>query len=236
MKTVHLFYNGNEAIFPPDNAWEDFAGHDSVRLFLTCAESWRRQDWNVVRLTTTPKYSEPVQTGPGSTQVLHSFDYVPQVFSGRIATEGKWFPALNWQLIAKCCSLKPDPDGEIWIGSFDVFNWGFRPAHAFDVFHLYDHHKSGCVSFQREHFSMALFCATPEWFQRARKILRLYDDRVSPRIPGKYTSDETILRTYGRYALNPAQSFPHSPQAASFPLTHYARSTLKAAYETVPTV
>ena len=221
MKTVHIFYNGNEANFPTDNDWEKFTGQDSVRLFLLTCETWRRAGWNVKRLQTVSSF-EKDET------------YERQDFRGRIAREGKWYPWPNWQFIAKARTLQPDDDGEIWFSTYDVPNFGYYPSRG-SVFDLWDEERTGCVSFQRGHFSLACFVASPFWLTVASQILANYDAEKLPRIPGKYTSDETILRNYAEYAMTPLQSFPLSDYR-SFPLIHYARSTLKGAYEEIPVV
>lgn len=234
MKTIHLFFNGREAQFPENNDWEKFDGHDAVRLFLTCAESWRRQGWNVKRLTTA-KVVGTADYPDGTSAPTFEYDFPAQEFTGRIATEGKWYPADNWQLCAKCATLEPDENGEIWIGSFDVFNWGFT-GQGIDGWSQTVFDNWGCVSFQREHFSMACFVATPEWFVTACELLKFYDMGKMPRIPGKYTSDETILRKYAEYTLYPQQSFPLTTDQHLYPLTHYARSTIRGAYEGIDVI
>lgn len=225
MKTIHLFFNGREANFPESNDWEKMGSFDTVRLFLACAESWQRWGWEVKRLTTGPVFDISSDT--------QAVDYTPLKFSGRIAKEGNWFPADNWQLMAKAATLQPNDQGEIWIASLDVFNWRFIPSRE-SQFKL-EHTATGCVSFQKEHFSLSCFCATPEWFAAACVILLDYDSGKLPRIPGKYTSDETILRTYAKHVVRPLQCFAGDANASDFPLVHYARPLIPRVYQTIPT-
>lgn len=226
MKTIHIFYNGHEASFPENNDWEKFTGQDAVRTFLITAESWKRNGWDVKRLATLI---------PKSDGTSYSTGFDRQEFTGRIAREGSWFPAAYWQLVAKCCTLPADDDGEIWIGSYDVVNFGFKPNAVPAITWNDTLDTFGAISLQREHFSLSLFCATPHWFTVARKILADYDAERLPRIPGKYTSDETILRKYAQHAGFPWQAFPLADYAACS-LVHFARSTMREAFGKIVTI
>lgn len=222
MNTIHIFYNGTDTVFGENNDWEKFRNPDSVRLFLACAESWRRNGWEVRRVSTVDRDV-----------------FTPLIFAGRIAKEGRWYPAPFWQFIAKAVSLPltgHNYDGtcdEFVFGTYDVFNYGLSPyqigcGSSFD--------EAGCVSYQRDHFSMSLIRCNRRWLARALEILKDYDNGKLPRIPGKYVSDETILRAYAQYSLCPIQAFPVHPTAHECPLIHFGRSSLHGAFEKIPCV
>jgi hypothetical protein len=71
---------------------------------------------------------------------------------------------------------------------------------------------------------------------QALDTLTLYDEGKLPRLPGKYISDETILRNYADHNAQENCPFPMDPFASEAPLLHFSRSSLKGTYEQIPLV
>lgn len=216
---VFIFYNGEEAIFPKDNAWEKFERTDTVRMFLACAESWRRAGWTPIRLHT--QGVAPINWKLG----------------GRVEKSWRWYPEPFWQFWAKAKILR---ETMLTFTTLDVINYGFSPHVATDGawFEEPPPRLPFCVNYQRDHFSLSTFTCTPGWIAHAIEVLHAYDEERLPAIERDYVSDETILRTYAKHCVtHPLQAFP-MPGAdwQRNSLLHFARSTLAVAYEAIPTV
>lgn len=212
--TLHLWFNGEGVVFPQNNDWEKFQELDAVRTFLICADSWKRAGWNVSRMTTD-------DFGIG-------FRRTPFRDDGRVSKQYHWYSQNRWQFIAKALSLATEPNGVYWFCSFDVINNGYMvPGFIMP--------PVGCVTFQREHFSLSFFCATRAWLLNAESILMQYDQGGLPEIPRTYVSDEGILRQYAKFQHRPLQAFALDPEKQLFPLTHYARSTVAYEFKQIPT-
>ncbi|MCI0554491.1 MAG: hypothetical protein L0287_26380 [Anaerolineae bacterium] len=208
---VYIFYNNDEFHAAKDNAWEKFKGVDTARLFLACAESWRRNGWNPVRI---------------STKEATEFD----VFTGQITKSFHWYPQSYWRFIPHIRERFKDAYNPQMFTTIDVFNYGFSPLIAEGL------SGSGCISFQREHFSMSTILCNRQWRADALNCLIRYDRGELPALNHEYVSDETILREYGSYEIFPIQSFPISPSAMSSSLLHYARSAVSRAIDNIPTL
>lgn len=214
MPKIHIFFNGEGVVFPDRNDWEKFQELDAVRTFLICAESWRRAGWEPVRFSTV---------GAGVTFEAQKF--LP---AGRIAEQFKWYPAPMWQFIAKALDVATDPHGIYHFATMDVINHGFTPPAFFIP-------PCGCVTYQKEHFSMSFISCTRAWLLKAAAILNQYDAGELKEIPRDYISDESILREYAEFKLTPLQAFACDPMKQHFPLLHYARSTVAREYAAIST-
>lgn len=214
MPKIHIFFNGEGVVFPDRNDWEKFKELDAVRTFLICADSWRRAGWEPVRLSTV---------GAGVT-----FKEQPFLSHGRVQEQYAWYPAPMWQFISKAIDVASDPNGIYHFATMDVINQGFTPPAFFMP-------PCGCVTYQKEHFSMSFISCTRAWLLKAALILADYDNGTLARINRDYISDESILREYAEFKLTPLQAFACDPQKTCFPLLHYARSTLAREYNAIPT-
>lgn len=220
MKTVHIFFNGDEVAGIPDNCpWEQFKDHDAIRSFLQTCESWKSAGWNVRRFSTA--YSAPIFTGEdgkGTGEIFKSFS---------------WYPETRWRFVRDFWAHVRGFPGFHWFATMDSFNRCFTP-HMADAAEKHFGEK-GCVNLQVDHFSMSTVGVTSEWLFKAIRILCDYDSGRLPRLCRDYVSDETILREYSEYLTLPAQYFPISTHGVECPeLIHFARSTLKRAYQSIP--
>jgi hypothetical protein len=220
---VHIFFNGSEVNFPPNNDWEKFTGLDAARTFLICADSWRRNGWEVKRFSTAPE--------PGRGESYYDFPPTPfHPFTGRVKDQYHWYPADYWQFIAKAKAILNPEEWGMFV-TMDVINLNFQPPHL-EFIYSGDLAK-GCVSFQNEHFSMSSIYCSREWLVEAERILIQYDRGELPEIPkATYISDERILREYSIHAQFKTQEFACGNNSA--PLIHYARSTLANNYRDIP--
>lgn len=212
MSVINIWFNGWGVELPPGNEWEKFKGADSVRLFLACADSWKRNGWQVNRL----------RTDQG--------DFAPTVFEagGRCEKSFHWYPPSCWQFIAKARAIaERDPGRAHWFACVDVFNTAFPSQKRTPA--------KGGWTFQREHFSLALFCASADWLKGAEETLQRYDTGDLPEIHRAHVSDETILREYYAHRSDNLGllAFALDPERELFPLVHYARSTLAREFEKV---
>jgi len=217
---VHLFFNGDECFFPPGAAWEKFRGLDAARTFLICAESWRRNGWDVARLSTLER---------------DSFIPTPFLADGECSRSWHWYPEPFWQFIAKAKAIaRVEPSAWHWFGTIDVINFGFKePFPPQDEATCRRIHECGCASYQREHFSMSLICCRLDWLEEAERLLIAYDQRKLASLNREYTSDETILRVYARAVLVPLMTFANNTEKDGFPLCHFSRSAVPFAYGAV---
>jgi len=208
-KTVHIFFCGDGVEIPRNNDWEKFGNIDALRTYLICADSWHRNGWKINRLST----------------VGGTYPITPFLGAGRIKNQFHWYPERYWQFIAKAKSVAQP--GLNWFVTIDVIN------NYFGADYFVPEPLEGCVSFQREHFSLSFFAATPEWLNAAEKILIDYDRGELPEIKGAtYISDERILREYSAFVSKPLQEF--ASNKSGLPLTHFARSTLGTLYNQIP--
>lgn len=211
--TIHLFFNGAGVLFPRGNAWEKFKELDAARTFAICAESWRRQGWNVCRLSTA----------------LGDFRRTPFSSSGECSKSFHWYPEVFWQFIAKAKTVAES--GRLtWFGTIDVINYGFRPGLVVER----SDPALTCVNLQTEHESLACFAATREWLEEAERILLRYDAGELAALPRDYTSDETILRNYAKFVSLKNMIMACNTEAPRFSLLHFARTTLRPIWEAVP--
>lgn len=103
---IHLFYNGNSGRIPGDsNAWTEYQDPDSFKLAWVCAESWKRQGWEVERMRCCSA----------------------TLFSGRLAKSKYPFNDFLFRLERL---LAPTPGGHIWFTTSDVINFGFSTKEA----------------------------------------------------------------------------------------------------------
>lgn len=218
MNTVHIWFNGEGVSLPPDNAWDKFQGVDALRTFLICADSWRRHEWKVKRMTTA---------AVGGTGAVHCvYRRTPFLTDGRVSSQYHWYGPDRWQYIAKCRAVAV-PGLNLFI-SMDVINDGFTPG----ILDALARTSGYCMSFQAEHFSLSCFACTGEWLVNAEEVLLQYDRGERPEIRGAYVSDERILREY-----LPGTTYPYQKFASTFgpkPLIHFARSTLGQIYKNIP--
>jgi hypothetical protein len=208
--TVHIFFNGTGVRLPERNEWEKFGEVDALRLFLVCADSWRRHGWDVRRLST-------VQGDYPATHFLEE---------GRVQTQFHWYAEELWQFVAKAKSVAVD--GPNVFCTMDVINAGVIPA----AIRLLDLSLFACYSFQAEHSSLSCFVCTRDWLDWAENILLRYDRSELGLIPGDYVSDEAILRTYLPSKIVPWQKFACNPGPEK--LIHFSRSSLARLYSATP--
>ncbi len=211
VKNVYIFYNVDEFHAAKDNAWEKFKGIDTARLFLACAESWRRNGWNPVRIST----KEAAEC---------------DVFTGQITKSFHWYPQSYWRFIPYICDRFNHEAGSQMFTTIDVINYGFSPMMV-DALPGAD-----CISFQKEHFSMSTILCNRHWRATALNCLTMYDRGRLPALDRDYVSDETILGVYGAYDTHPVQNFPINESAERSPLIHYARSTVSRAIRDIASV
>lgn len=214
-RDIHIFFDGEEIYFPPSNAWENFTGENSARLFWVVAELWRRHGWNPKRLVSaeTPDW---IKFGP------------------RIVEQFGWYPQPRWQIWPKLRTLKPGRDGLIWVSTIDVIPFDLRSKEIearSDV--------PIVCNFQRDHFSLSFFAATPMWIECAIETLIAYGHGKMDLLEN-YVSDETILRHYcpgfcGHYTN---QVFPigENWREQAPETVHLSRSALSRAYNEIPVV
>lgn len=216
-KTVHIFYNGEGVHFPPRNDWEKFSNENSARVFAICAESWRRNGWEVKRLSTTLPNDPFPRT-----------QFLPD---GECQKSFHWYPREYWQFIAKAKKIAVNSHDPYHVFiTFDVINFGFTPCVLLEEMV----EDKGCVSFQSEHFSMSAFACTYTWLFMAEDILGQYDRGMITSLGREYVSDETILRKYSNHSLLPSsQIMASNTESPKFPLLHFARTTLKPCFDNV---
>jgi len=104
---IYIHYNAYDFLAPPaqDDCWRNYTNPDSAKMFLVCAESWKRQGWTPVRLDTA--------------NVRPGFQ-----FSGVLKDQPKFYPLELWNIWFKLTELAP-----CWVTSTDVINFGFiHPA------------------------------------------------------------------------------------------------------------
>lgn len=210
--TVHIFFNGSGVEIPPDNAWEAFGELDALRTFLICAESWRANGWEVKRLSTLEN------------------DFTRQEFisGGRVEKQYSWYGQDYWQFIAKARAVAGP--GINWFATMDVINRGYSPSLAEADFMKFS--CGGCLSAQKEHFSLSFIGVTWSWLLHAENILLGYDRGKYSELRANYISDERILREYSMAGNSERQKF--ACNAGDEPLIHFARSTLARTYNSIP--
>lgn len=211
---IHIFFNGDECFFPPGCAWEKFKGLDAARTFAICAESWRRNGWDVSRFST----------------LGNDFPETMWRVNGECSKSFGWYPAPFWQWVAKAKQIAArDTSAFHWFGTMDVLNFGFSPQDC-------PHHGERCVSLQREHFSMALLRCNYDWLSDAEETLMRYDRQILKPLARDYTSDETILRNYPPEGtrIHPGMTFANNTEKDAFPLLHFSRSAIPFHYGQIP--
>lgn len=215
--TVHIFFNGHDCYCPPGAVWEKFVGLDSMRIFLVCAESWRRNGWKVKRLTTADD---------GSYRKIN-YDLV----KGECRKSFDWYPLPFWQFIPKAKAIAAKAKNRLhYFATIDCINF----AYTGDCVREVKVSDCVCVNLQKEHASLGAFAADFEWLDYAEEILRQYDcGRLAP-LNREYTSDETILREYARHGRvnTDAMTFACNTEKDKFPLVHFSRSACKPALDT----
>lgn len=220
--TVHIWFNGRGVYLPANNDWEKFGEVDALRTFLICANSWTRNGWQVKRLITSPL---PIMLNNVEYAPEYIFTPTPFLPNGRAASAYWWYPSEMWQYIAKCKAVV-EPGFNLFV-SMDVINNGLLPEYLKN----YDENL-GCVSFQKEHFSLSAFMATPNWLIKAENVLLAYDRGELPEIRSNYVSDERILRDYLPGFNAGGQKFACALGYEY--LIHFSRSSLAQQYRAIP--
>jgi hypothetical protein len=200
---VFLFFNGQTGHIPLNsNNWTLFKDPDSFKLAWICAESWKRNGWDVERFSTLQ---------------------YPNYFTGRLAPSclensycfNNFLPALRYYLFSQS---GPYPD--VWFTTTDVINNGFKASHAARF-------RPGGHLIPSTSFTLAAGRVNVARLNYMIHLLERYD-RGEMKVYDGLQADETILRHLTKYSRL-CRKFDYMGCATQQDklLIHYSRSCLQ---------
>ena len=203
---VHIFFNNRESVIPENSEWEKFEGHDSLRLALFAAESWRRQGWD-------PKFFNTRDMGPTELSARWPFK--------RLSDKYPLDFYLWWYKVAELAG------NGAWFSTIDVFNFNFKPEHVSGIYNAAAM-ESGCLILQKSTFSYSCFWCDSDWAWQAICLLLAFEDGRIDVPPCDLISDEHVLRNHAAWGQFGIMAFMYAETDwQTAPLLHLSRSCLQ---------
>lgn len=215
LKTVHIFYNGNELLGVPSSTsdvWTNYVYPDAIKMFIAAAHSWEKYGWKVVRYAT-------------NTDEIRDNGFKP--FEGRL--KNPRYPEDFWNNLVAMEFIGPG-----LFTTTDVINNGLTPEMAeASTFELRNDNQAITT---RAGFTMATIFAGPVWCRKQRSLIERYDlgldecagdDKI---LKTMMVSDESIIRIFGNFSTAPLMKYALVEAGwQTSPLIHIPRSVLQHA-------
>jgi len=181
---IFLFFN-HPAKLPAGEVdkWNNWDSPDTTKLAWACADSWRRNGWNVERMSSVrhPKTA---------------FQFAP--FTGLLKESAKVYPMefFNFWFAAREIIVDHYNAGQ-WFLTIDVMNHGFSPTTAEKiVVSAQQQKRPHMITLQNQHFSASLLYVSKQGCEKAIETIEKYDRGEFPALKSDLVSDETVIRHY----------------------------------------
>jgi len=183
---IFLFFN-HPAKLPAGEVdkWNNWDSPDTTKLAWVTADSWRRNGWNVRRMTSVRDKG------------LQAFSQF-EPFTGHLRLSQSVYPLefFNFWFAARDIIREHHGLGQ-WFLTIDVMNHGFSPTVAEKLVKSAEQQKRPhMITLQNQHFSASLVYLTEEGCNKAIETIRAYDRGEFPALKSDLVSDETVIRHY----------------------------------------